>query len=86
MYGWADDGTFVAPIDNALKIYEYIKTKGPSRGLYMQASKTKVWWPTMSAKLLKNFDCNVLCNENGDAVDGITLLGSALSPTSKRTS
>ncbi len=35
----ADDGTFVAPIDNALKIYEYIKTKGPSRGLYMQASK-----------------------------------------------
>ncbi len=25
----ADDGTFVAPIDNALKIYEYIKTKGP---------------------------------------------------------
>ncbi len=37
----SDDGTFVPPIDAALKLYEYIKTEGPKRGLYMQKSKTK---------------------------------------------
>ncbi len=73
----ADDGIFVALIDATLKIYEYIKTEGPKRGLYMQTSKTKVWWPTMSADLLKTFDCKVLCNENGSASEGITLLGAA---------
>ncbi len=30
-----------------------------------------------SANLLKTFDCKVLCNENGDAADGITLVGAA---------
>ncbi len=31
----------------------------------------------MSSDLLKNFDCNVLCNRDGTAAEGITLLGAA---------
>ncbi len=37
-----DDGNFDPPIEDALKIYNYIKAKRPSIGLHMQQEKTKV--------------------------------------------
>ncbi len=37
----ADDGNFIARIEDALKIYNYVTTKGPSLGLHMQQEKTK---------------------------------------------
>ncbi len=73
----ADDGNAVAPIDVAQLIYEYIKSEGPHQGLHVKVTKTKVWWPTMSSDLLQKFDCNVLCNRDGTAAEGITLLGAA---------
>ncbi len=56
----------VAPVQDALKIYEYIKAEGPSYGLHIQQSKTKVWWPKMTSRLLNKFDCKVLQDDGGD--------------------
>ncbi len=44
----------------------------------MKVTKTKVWRPTMSSDILEKFECNVLCNREGTAAEGITLLGAAL--------
>ncbi len=38
----ADDENFVAPIEDILRIYEYIKNEWPAYGLHIQESKTKV--------------------------------------------
>ncbi len=72
-----DDGNVVALIDVAQKIYKYIKSEGPPQDLHMKVTKTKVWWPTTSSDLLQKFDCNVLCNRDETAAEGITLLGAA---------
>ncbi len=37
----ADDGNFIAPIEDISRIYEYIKNEGPAYGLHIQESKTK---------------------------------------------
>ncbi len=55
MYGWQTDGTFVAPIDNALKIYEYIKTKGPQGVFNLQASKDQSLVAHNVSQPLENF-------------------------------
>ncbi len=73
----ADDGNFIARIEDALKIYNYVKTKGPSLGLHMQQEKTKVWWPNMSSHLLKHFDCKVLWDNRRNPAEGLTLFGAA---------
>ncbi len=77
----ADDGNFIAPIEEISRIYECIKNEGPAYGLHIQESKTKIWWPKITSSRLKEFDCNVLHDEKGKLDAGIThLRGSFRAP------
>ncbi len=74
----AYDGNIVASMYVARKYSNISGAQGgPSRGLHLQVSRTKVGWPTMSPDLPEIFDCNVLCSRNGTAAEVITLLRAA---------
>ena len=73
---YMDDGTIAGPTEDVLSAISTIQEQGPSRGMYLNTTKSSLYWPSGS-----EFNSYLFPEEILRCSDGINLLGVPLGST-----
>ena len=66
---YLDDGGDVADV---FKVFQFIESEGPARGLVLNVKKNEIWWPTRASS--DSFPADVEREDNA----GVKLLGAPI--------
>ena len=69
---YLDDGTIIGDVDDVFKVFQFIESEGPARGLFLNVKKNEIWWPTRASS--DPFPAEVDRVENA----GVKLLGAPI--------
>ena len=69
---YLDDGTIIGDVEDVFKVFQFIESEGPARGLFLNVKKNEIWWPTRASS--DPFPAEVDRVENA----GVKLLGAPI--------